>query len=485
MFSDALVSEYHPTRNARSLHEFKPMSNKKVWWKCSKNSEHEWEANLSNRTKGTGCPMCSGRVTDRTNNLFIKYPDIAAEWHPTKNTTLPQNTAPGSNKSVWWKCSKNPEHEWETAPNSRVKGHGCPHCTGRTTFGGNTVADKFPQLLKEWDYEKNKNTDPKNICPGSDTKVWWLCLKENHSFETKISNRTLGETGCPICKNKKVIYENSLVGLFPDIAIEWHPTKNGELKPVEIIPNNSKQIWWKCSKSHEWQATPNNRTRFSNKCPACSGRVASSENNLLLKYPVVAKEWHPTKNGDLKPENFTPASHSKVWWLCPKNHSYFAKIQNRTTGSKSGCPMCNQSKMEKSTFETLTYYDTVFEPQKKFHGLKYKGYSLSYDFYLPTFNAIIECDGRQHFEEATDYFHHEKSFQHQRLRDVVKNAYAAREGIALLRIAYTEIDYIPLLVQTFLNRLRHGERPYNFVGGVYKSSGLNYQSDKESESETV
>lgn len=470
MFSDTLLLEFHEIKNhPKILNDFKPKSNKKVWWKCSKNTEHEWEAPIGNRTKGTGCPMCSGRITDKTNNLSVKYPHLATEWHPTKNNTEPDKIAAGSNKKVWWKCSANPEHEWEISPNTRIKGTGCPHCTGRTTFGGNTFGDKYPHLIAEWDIEKNTDLTPFTVCPTSDKKVWWICPEKKHSYQTKVGFRTKEGTKCPICMNRKVVLENSLLSLFPDIAKEWNPEKNTK-KPQEVLPNSSLQIWWKCSEGHEWQATPTNRTRFLNQCPACSGRIASSTNNLLVAHPTIAAEWHPAKNGNTKPENFTPASHSKVWWQCPKNknHEYFAKVQNRTIGNKSGCPFCNQSKMEKTVYESLKDLNIRFESQKKFSDMLFQKNKLSYDFYLPELNAAIECDGRQHFEKAVDYFHHQKSYHHQRLRDIVKNAYAAQKEISLLRIAYTEEKYICHLVETFIRRLKRGEKPFNFVGRPYK-----------------
>jgi len=46
---------------------------------------------------------------------------------------------------------------------------------------------------------------------------------------------------------------------------------------------------------------------------------ASKDYNLLDKFPDVAKQWHPTKNGSKKPEDYRPGSHIKVWWLCNYN----------------------------------------------------------------------------------------------------------------------------------------------------------------------
>ena len=71
----------------------------------------------------------------------------------------------------------------------------------------------------------------------------------------------------------------------------------------------------------------------------------------LTSYPHLVKEWHPTKNGELTPNDITHGSDKKVWWRCPKGHTYDAAISKRTrkkrtydTGSRikkegpTGCP---------------------------------------------------------------------------------------------------------------------------------------------------
>ena len=68
--------------------------------------------------------------------------------------------------------------------------------------------------------------------------------------------------------------------------------------------------------------------------------------NLAVSNPVLCEEWHPTKNVDLTPNDVTPGSHKKVWWLCPKQHDYEAVIKKRT-GLGSGCSECNKEKRKK------------------------------------------------------------------------------------------------------------------------------------------
>ena len=110
-----LKNEWHPTKNGDlSAYDFSPNSHRKVWWKCPKGPDHEWESSLANRNYRNGCPFCSGHRVSKSNSLSFKNSEIAKEWHPTKNGTLSaDDVSPGSGKKVWWKCPKENDHEWE------------------------------------------------------------------------------------------------------------------------------------------------------------------------------------------------------------------------------------------------------------------------------------------------------------------------------------------------------------------------------------
>ena len=203
---------------------------------------------------------------------------------------------------------------------------------------------EYPELISEWHPTKNGELKPEEFTHGSDNKVWWLCPK-GHDYNSSINGRTRKDKsrGCPYCSGIRVGKDNNLKVLFPKIAKEWHPTKNGDSKPEEFTGKNSKKVWWLCPKGHPYDSIISGRTRKDRKpegCPYCSGNKVSEENSLLILYPKVSSEWHSTKNGDLKPEDFSFGSGKKVWWLCPKGHSYDSKILNRTSKNKSGCPHC-------------------------------------------------------------------------------------------------------------------------------------------------
>jgi len=145
----------------------------------------------------------------------------------------------------------------------------------------------------------------------------------------------------------KVTTTYNLAVSNPVLCEEWHPTKNVDLTPNDVTPGSHKKVWWLCPKQHDYEAGIAERTRKdSTGCPYCSGNKVSEDNNLLFMFPDIAAEWHPTKNIDNKPEDFTYGSKKKVWWLCPKQHDYEAVIKNRT-GLGSGCSECNKEKRKK------------------------------------------------------------------------------------------------------------------------------------------
>ena len=73
----------------------------------------------------------------------------------------------------------------------------------------------------------------------------------------------------PFCAGRRVSFTNSLKVLFPEVAAEWHPKRNGKLRAADVVAGAGKKVWWKCraSPDHEWQATVQQRTKHRLGCP--------------------------------------------------------------------------------------------------------------------------------------------------------------------------------------------------------------------------
>ena len=254
-------------------------SNQLVWWQCKTCPEHEWRAKVLNRTSAnkTGCPFCTGRKVSRTNSLKAKFPELARQWHPARNGKLrPQDVTAGSKKKVWWRCPIDSRHEWEVDVCARSSlGTGCPYCAGSRVDDTNSLGTLFPELAKEW-HTKNGMLTPADVTAGSKKMVWWLCAKDKrHEWQTTPGARTSRGNGCPFCVGQKVSETNSLSALFPKLAKEWHPEKNGSLTPADVTAGTGKKAWWRCSKdrNHEWEARVRTRSGNGSGCPICRREV--------------------------------------------------------------------------------------------------------------------------------------------------------------------------------------------------------------------
>ncbi len=141
----------------------------------------------------------------------------------------------------------------------------------------NSLSTQFPELLKEWNYEKNGNLKPNMISKGSSKKVWWVC-KNGHEWKASISNRTNDKNQCPFCQKKKtVVGVNDIVTLNSKFLVDWDYNKN-RISPNNFMEHSGVIVWWKCHIcGFEWKAAIDSRSKHG--CRYCS-RKKSWENRV-------------------------------------------------------------------------------------------------------------------------------------------------------------------------------------------------------------
>ena len=272
------------------------------------------------------------------------------------------------------------------------------------------------QLMAEWNWEHNEGLDPTTISYGSGRKVWWKCSK-GHEWSSVVARRFNG-SGCPYCVGQKVWAGfNDLATINPDLAQEWHPTKNAPLTPKEITANSGQKVWWLCNKGHAWQATIDNRMKGSG-CPYCTGRCAiRGETDLATTHPEIALEWHPTKNGDLSPYDISAGSSRKAWWKCSKGHEWRAVIYSRLVSS---CPVCTGEARTSFPEQVIYFYLQQITTTYNRYMLESR---TEIDVFLPELKIGIEYDGV--------YFHNSAESD---LREKRKETTLLQHGITLLRV---------------------------------------------------
>ena len=399
-------------------------STKKVWWICSKG--HSWQTSPVHRRKN-GCPYCSNhKVLIGYNDFASTCPDAAKEWDYDKNEgKLPTQYTKGSETRAWFKCDKG--HSWKVRIAERGKGHKCPYCSNqRVLTGYNDLETTNPELIKEWDYEKNSSISPKLITSGSMKRVWWLCKKCGYSWKASIGSRAKG-TGCPVCGAKRTTInrlKNNAAknGLFlknPNLAIEWDYVKNIGIDLSLISSASNRFAWWICAKGHSFRTRISSRTLKNVGCPYCAHQILlPGENDLETQNPELAKEWDYDKNKPLTPKEVFSHTNKSFWWKCPIcGHSWKARINNRANGR--GCPNCSQAGT--SFIEQAIFYYI----KKSFPDAlnRYKYQNTEFDIYIPSLCLAIEYDGV--------FYHNSKDAS---IRENKKDQFCIDKNIKLIRL---------------------------------------------------
>ena len=285
------IEEWHPTKNGElTPFDVTEGSGVKVWWKCNKGDDHEWESVIKNRTKlGRGCSICSGNKVVLSNCLATLNHKLSEEWHPTKNGDLtPFEVVEYQKLKVWWKCDIADDHEWEASIDMRSGGTNCPICVNQKVVLSNCLATTNLKLAEEWHPTKNGELTPYEVTEGSSRQiVWWKCDKgDDHEWIAPVNDRSIG-LGCTICSGKKVVLSNCLATLNPKLAEEWHPTKNEKLTPFDVTKFSGLKVWWKCDKGddHEWITSIANRS-YKRGCPYCT-LTPQSKQELTITFELT------------------------------------------------------------------------------------------------------------------------------------------------------------------------------------------------------
>eukprot|EP00741_Cyanophora_paradoxa_P017180 tig00020960_g16592.t1 len=228
-----------------------------------------------------------GRSLEEVDPRVAREFDAAADL----NGVRAGEVCAGSKEIFFFQCSCCQFH-YMARPGDRTRPKGalgCPSCkrskinTPRpgypprdAPFAERRLSVVRPDLAAQWCAELNE-TRPEDHSYGSGRSAWWKCAL-NHRWQARICDRTSSkEPSCPYCSSHGgrgvASLENSLQAARPELAAEWHPTRNGDARAGNVRANSTMLAWWLCSAcSHEWADTPNRRASYGGSCPACRAR---------------------------------------------------------------------------------------------------------------------------------------------------------------------------------------------------------------------
>lgn len=272
-----------------------------VNWICSV-CHGSYPAYAYNRNAGKGCPYCAGKkVLVGFNDLKTKHPEIAAEWdYEANGDETPEDVTIGMSGDRHWICRIG--HKYTARIPDRIKGNGCPYCSGRKLLTGfNDLQTTNPDIAAEWHPTLNGSLKPSDVQRGMTDKVFWLCSECGKEWPASPNSRTHPNgSGCPICGKKKQKQsriqkmlrngQNSLETCNPFLAKEWHPTMNKPKLPSQFTRSSNETIWWLCSKcGNSWPDSINHRSNGRG-CPECSERSTSFSEQIVFYF---VKQYYP------------------------------------------------------------------------------------------------------------------------------------------------------------------------------------------------
>lgn len=216
---------------------------------------------------------------------------------------------------------------------------------------GDSLADRHPELVDEWHPTRNGGLTPDRVRCGSHARAWWQCRMCGHAWDADVYNRSRGD-GCPSCACRVNTPMNRLSVVYPELAAQWHPTKNGVLTAADISFKFGKRVWWLCAVcgGTRLQAVAGRLEHGCPRCPRLERRRLTR--SLAVQEPELAAEWHRMKNGDLTAADVLGTDTTKVWWECAAcGYEWKVSVYARTRVGL--CPDCGYERRDEPGFAWL------------------------------------------------------------------------------------------------------------------------------------
>lgn len=376
-------------RNSLLPTEVHAFSNKKFWW--TGDCGHEWDAPVIGRTRQhNGCPYCSGhRALKGFNDLASLRPDLAAEWADPRDVTTV--TSGSAYMAVW--CGTICGHTWESRVTTRVKGGGCPYCSGhRVLTGFNDLASQRPDLAAMWSRSNSRRAD--EVTLGSALMVEWACDK-GHLTLARVIEKVSSASSCPVCDGTVTIKGvTDFAFKHPELVKQW---VRGSKHPSEVRPMSSESAVWRCAKGHEWDA-PFHRRAAGHGCPFCAGqRAIEGVNDLASRFPALVAEWHADNKVD--PSRVARSSSTVYKWVCSEGHTWEVSPNQRTSHREgiTGCPVCWSQGRSQMEHDMVSFIKSVYSGEVFQH---HKIGRFELDTYLPGAGIAFEFNGVHWHSEA-------------------------------------------------------------------------------------
>ena len=318
------------------------------------------------------------------------------------------------------------DHVWSVMPSTPLRGIGCPHCSGRHKR-------TYEEFIKDLHFI-NKDIlvlTRKDEYINSSTKVRCKCVVDGHEWMALPSALLRGK-GCPKCYG--IISEEEFIE-------ELSVAKPSIVLSGKYLGSKTKTKFTCLNDDFVWETTPYHILHHSG-CPVCANKAQSERQTL--SHDEYLKRLKQITNSILPVDEYIK-NDIPILHKCLKCNYEWEISPSSLVLERVGCPQCNCTKGENRIIKFLEDNNIDFVFQKKFDDLKSTNY-LYYDFYIPKLNILVEYDGEFHY---IDIFKN-GSFESGKIRDSLKDEYAKKNNIKLVRIPYWDFDNIETILKTRL-----------------------------------
>ena len=315
-------------------------------------------------------------------------------------------------------CSKHGEF-WQE-PRHHLKGCNCPKCSNVHKPSNEEFIEKA-RKIHGGKYDYSKVEYKKAI-----EKVCVICPIHGEFWITP--NAHLNGHGCGMCNKGgvKPFYET-----FVERAKNIHGDKWIYDKANYV--NSKTKVCIICPKHGEFWQTPDKHLQGRG-CPICSGKMKKTTEQFISECKTLYGDLYDYTKVKYVNKN------TKIVIKCNKCGNEFEMTPHNHLIHGEGCPHCKMPKMEKEVARILDINGIEYEKQKVFDWLVDGKSIKKFDFYLPKYNVVIECQGLQHFK-SIEWFGGEKHYIIQKSNDELKRKLCEEHGIKVLYYSNLNIDY--------------------------------------------
>lgn len=320
---------------------------------------------------------------------------------------------------------------FQQTPHEHLGGCGCQKCGNanknreRSESAAASFIPRARQIHgRQYDYSRVQYT-------GMEKHVSVGCRRKGHGFFPITPGNHLGGWGCPKCKADKLRKAHRYTKCeFVRLARKVHG--DTYTYPGKYLDGRT-PMKLRCSKHGPFMQPPNSHLS-GHGCRKCGDErtyeaLFDTHDDFIKK----ARAVHGSKY--TYPGRYERVS-KPITIICPKHGPFKQKPDSHTAGH--GCERCSESWGEREVARILERHGIEFEVEKRFKECRDK-LPLSFDFWIPSLNTLVEYDGEQHFR-TNKFFGGEERLKLTQRRDRIKSRYAKRTGKKLIRIKYTITD---------------------------------------------